>query len=245
MLSFLIMLISLGNITLAQEPIKSHSYQDYLKANTEQDLVGVFEYDKKSKLFYYLANDSENIYFKIVANDVTVQKKILAFGNNLWINAEGGKRQRTGILFPFFEKDQRPAPPKRGQDEFGTKKFDIVKKLDQAILKGFNGEKGEKVVRLIEMTPFELKIYFDAQGKLVQEYKIPFNSISAEPGVINSGKMSLGIVTGFLNTSQMQPPSGSGGQQGPPPGGGNDREMQEMGSPSSVWIRNIQWFTSN
>lgn len=242
MIFSLIALMGYSFTTKAQTGYLCKTYEEYVKATNETDLSKYFTYERESKIFYMLANDKKHLYVRSLIADETLQKKILAFGNTVWIDINGGKKKKQGIQFPVIDSKKRPQPPKPGQkDDFASKKYEIIKNLTTAKLVGFSGENSETMIDINSGGQYEIKIYFDKQGNLVQEFKIPLLKLSPEFSPFNNPEFSLGFTTGFLNTSQMQPPPGGNNQQGHPSGGAApSKEMEELTVQTKLWITKIK-----
>ena len=67
--------------------------------------------DVKSELQYNITNDAGNLYVCIRATEPSTQRKILAAGMEVWIDASGKNKHVSGIRFPL------PASRERAPDE--------------------------------------------------------------------------------------------------------------------------------
>jgi len=227
-----------GTHTLfAQKKLKCMSIEHFLDEISEANWSANLLYDKKNKFYYQFANNEEKLYVHLVVTDETVQKKILTFGFTTRIDTTGKKKEKLGVHFPLQDKNKRP--PKRshdGEDDFYIKKYELTQKLTLAKLTGFEGKRSERTINIHEEGRVDLDMKFNKQGHLLYKLTIPMKMISASFNTANNPVLSVCFETGYLKSSEMPQPPGGGNRQGPPRGKNN---MQEMMSPSKLWIRNI------
>lgn len=218
------------------------TYDDFVNADTENGLAKSFIYDQKSKFYYLLANDNNSLYIKAVIADELLQKKIVAFGNTIWIDKNGKRKRKTGIQFPLIDNKNAPQPPRQGKDDFGIKKFQLIQQFEKAKLIGFSGD--NKIVDIKDAGSYTIQIHFNTKGFLVLEFAIPLSGIAPDYTPLNQKPLSVGFITGFMNTSRIQNTSFGNfdDQQSPQPNEAPNREMEEMATPTILWITNIELY---
>jgi hypothetical protein len=65
------------------------------------------KYSEKSKFYYYLSNDKENIYVNLRIDDNQIQRMILRSGLTVWVNMDGKKNRKQGIKYPVGNMSTR------------------------------------------------------------------------------------------------------------------------------------------
>ena len=60
-----------------------------------------FYFDNSTGLLYCVSNDSSNLFLCIKTADEPVIRRIFTGGLQMWIDTEGKKSKRTGILYPM------------------------------------------------------------------------------------------------------------------------------------------------
>ena len=73
-----------------------------------EDWQGNLEFDPKSKLYYGIRHDRENVYIALQTEDPVVQRKIMAFGLTLWYDTAGAREQTMGVRYPVPVKEEIP-----------------------------------------------------------------------------------------------------------------------------------------
>ena len=199
---------------------------------------------KDAKVQYGLANDSENLYFCLMASDDQTQMKLLLNGLEFTIDTLGGKKKHVSIHFPLTEANG-PASRPVGMGEMPdipkmrSKLLGGAKEIDT---EGFNVATGNGRIPIENLTGIEVRIDWDIYNILVYELKIPLSTFLP----IKQVNKQFGISWSIKGMPQPQMPSGmpsggmpsggmSGGMRPPaggmPPGGmpgGMDRSLFEM-----------------
>ncbi len=206
-------------------------------------------YDPKSKLAYGINIDSSHLYLQVQTTDPDKQRAIASNGFTLWIDGEGRKRKKLGIVYP------RPNPDARRQS--GTREGKNIKGPADGVL-AMHVSKLEPVAEIIGFYGDEplvidwsqLKIdmravvgYDNTQKSISYEIKIPLGYIYRDSQISNKG-----IMTGlFLNTTlKSAPPEmagrprgglAMGGKGSTGPGGMGGRGKRGDGMPSDSPIQ--------
>lgn len=238
---FLILLTVVNNVIFAQEPVICKTEYELRRSDTNNDLDKTFYYDSKSMFYYQVANDSNFLFVTTVVKDEILQKKILAFGNTLWINIDGEKKKTKGIQFPVYSTQNKMGPPSRNsQDDFNLRKFDIAARFSNSVFVGFTGSNSIENATLDSPGQFKLKLYFNSNGYLVTEYVVLLKLIDPKFNPNINKVFSIGLITGNLIQSQMQPPPSGGNREQAPPDDAPDKEIFEMTIPTKLWINNLK-----
>jgi hypothetical protein len=73
---------------------------------TDKIEVSDYQLIRKAKLYCFLSNDNENLYFNIKVDDQGVQSRILKEGLTIWINMDEKEVKKLGIRFPLGSQNQ-------------------------------------------------------------------------------------------------------------------------------------------
>lgn len=66
-----------------------------------------FKYSENDMLYYRISNDRDNIYVDVKIFDDEIKQQVLSSGLTIWIDPEGKKLKKTGIVYPVRMPDQR------------------------------------------------------------------------------------------------------------------------------------------
>jgi|WetSurMetagenome_2_1015567.scaffolds.fasta_scaffold223359_1 hypothetical protein len=69
-----------------------------------------YQFLKKAGLYYYISNDTDNIYIDMKFQDQRIQNMILKEGLTLWINMDGKTVKKMGIRYPHGSQKNSPVP---------------------------------------------------------------------------------------------------------------------------------------
>ncbi len=242
----------------------SKVYQSMKKVDTPISIDGNREewglplryYDKDSKLFFELRNDTENLYFAFSANDPESIMRISTAGINLSIDTTDGKNNPPfNLTFPFFIDEatpegamykipDTPAPqPKEMRNDGPRPEFHHPHKpkLTQIRL----AKPNDKLEEVINPDSNAYNISYSqkiAHQEFFCEIKIPFKDFYKESLAKKDSNKVIVFNCTLLpikgNTLRMEDkrndepaPQVRGGHQGPPMGGGMTGGMQG-GEPS-------------
>src|ERR1035437_9507371 len=61
---------------------------------------------KKTRLYYFVSNDNDNIYISLKTSERVVQEKILKQGLTVWINMDDKDQAKMGIRYPIGSENQ-------------------------------------------------------------------------------------------------------------------------------------------
>ena len=95
------------------QKVKSYSshWHDY-KNDDFQSYPADFIYSEKGKFYYFISNEKDNIYINLKIFDRGVQNQIRRSGLTIWVNMDGKKAKKTGILYPVPDRPYRgPGSP--------------------------------------------------------------------------------------------------------------------------------------
>jgi len=176
-----------------------------------------------------LANDRDNLYVCLLAEDNFLRAQIMMQGLTVWFDPQGGKKETLGLKYPLGRpRGGRPGPGP-GQEPEGPD-FDRLPAQPPAEVEIIRaGEKNPQKMSIAEARGIELRAV-SSSGLLVYELKIPLLRSADHPiavGVEPGRSVGVGFETGKADFGGMmgQGPRGipGGGSGVPPTGGGPGR----------------------
>ena len=196
-------------------------------------------YDTKTKLNYSVSNDAQNLYICLRATDDQVEKGIMRYGLQLWIDTTGKKNQQVGIQFPMVQRmdasEQGSGQKRHGGDDNGgqgqqytytapdTSRINrqhrtFVAGAKEMRLSGFRTV-SDGLMELPDDYGIQVAINWDSAGTMIYEAAIPFKTFFKSTLSAPDTNKVLGISFNFTVTPQHTN-SGEGGGHG---GGGGMR----------------------
>jgi len=185
-----------------------------------------FKYFNKSKIYYHLSNDNENIFLDMRIDDSQTQNKILKQGMTVWINSDNKQIMKCGLRFPIgTDHPVRQGPGQYGQEPQVTSSFGNISPVDQANrieLTGFTKEQ-RRIIPAKNEDNFQGSVHYDSEGVLIYKMIIPVSGIESDKN-IQTDPIALGIeIGGFSGQLRQGPPQSGASSQGfseMPSGGG-------------------------
>ena len=228
-----------------------------------------YSYDNASGMMYRISNSSDSLYLDLKFPGRVTRMKVLGFGFTVWVDPEAKNNKRIGIKYPLGNRKQVPgmrrslrnAEVKEGEhgmlqiDYSRDKNNKPLPKLINKELKlmGFNGE--ESVMKQPVSNSFiRANLEYEGDRTLAYQLAIPLKKISEVMPLGSDSVVSIGFVTGHLETQerreQRQTPGVGGGGGMPPMGGAppasSGRQMMMRGNkkpfaePASLWLKKVK-----
>ena len=249
---------------------KNYQCKEFKKHDPELSIAAYSKdmlYDKSTGIMYRITNNDSALAVDIAVSDGIKQRKIMMFGSKIWIDIQGKRKKRRGVMFPMGRKefdDMRPpgntdqGNQKNGrEDNFDREKHKMASRIKNIEIIGIYDE-----LNGVFNTWTEAQIFaaaeFDDIGMLYYRLEIPFEKLGLDYELIKYAEISIGFETGYLDVSQMHgrpggmksgngPPRGGSGTRpgGGPPGGENSdrmQMMQKMSQPDKFWIKGVKLF---
>lgn len=216
------------------------------------DWEGKLEYDQDSHFFYGLTHDRENIYLALQVKHPAIQRKIMAFGMTVWIDTTGKREKAMGIRHPIPVKERMPRPEAENSDlplrarqaqPMDSRRYLRTTDKDHMLLLNFDG-KDKQRVSVEKADQIEARVRTDESAGVLYELKVPFRELYGS--VLNQEKkLSLGIVTGYLDLPDGSRPGGLKGG-GMIPYGGEDKKksdtaanFEELKKSTQLWLKKV------
>lgn len=188
-------------------------------------------YSDKGRFYYYISNDSENIYVDLKIFSPDVQSRIVSTGLITWINMDGRKNTRTGIQYPAPLRRMNRGANDRAGDVNGRAEIPRAEpgssqdqSLDRLRLIGFP-EPGMVVFTPEDTRNFRASISMDKERYMNYELVMPLSKL-AELKRKNKGDNPVAFGFTFAesgNGMQNRPPSAAAGAPSFDRGGGGGR----------------------
>ena len=236
----MVIILSSCSTTVYQSLWQSKSVK--ADGNPEEWSTPLRFYEKNSKLYYTVSNDSENLYLCIIANEEQVQMKIIQSGIQLWIDTTGKNKQQIGIMFPLADQAKNIHPSNtrvKGQNPDSRSSFKklFISEFKEMTVSGFRTPI-EGTIPTQNNYGISVNINCDSNNVLVYEAIIPFKTFYKQTLSASDSTKILGIsiIVNAMQEAQMpnDAPGGGmkdngniGGRGNMPPGGGN---MQNGGN---------------
>ena len=220
-------------------------------------------YISGAKLQFDYFNDSTNVYICIKAVDIEAQSRLMHAGVDLWFDATGKKKQKTGITFPMkLERAPGDGPKRMKQNSDPStepSERSRAARLRESVVFAQNEIKvtgmiavTEPMLALQNKYGIEIAYDWDSLNILCVEYKIPLSLIYQHPVTATDMQhpMGLGIVVAALETphNETAPASSAGGQgaqRGGIGGGGNGQNAGRGGNGPQNNLANERFSSDN
>jgi len=218
-----ILLISVCPDSFAHKDKSYHSHwrnNDEILAMKPSDYI----YSEKAKFYYFISNDNDNIYVNLKIFSPEIQNRILRRGLITWINPNGKKVEKTGVMYPVPSRSMdRGLIPTRANTKGHGENLDaggdsqrnpFLYKLEVI---------GFKDAGPVEFTPADLRsfrgsISMDNERYMDYELVIPLSklSITKEKGSTKSKPLTFGFT--LPEGSNFYHAGGYGGEPPSSPG---------------------------
>lgn len=210
-----------------------------------------FTFYEKKQIYLAVANDEENLYICLKANDQNLIKQVPRTGLTLWVDQDVGSDRELGVKFPVGLVgegiDREELSKLRDQNPEEKKEF-LMKNMDEIVI--IRGEEKEKV--LMSLAKHEgVEAAFDINRfELLYEIKIPINGNHFFNVNLNESKtISIGFETtdirkliqdmqfqGGFSRGMTGGRGGMGGGRGGMGGGRGMSQRPEIPDQFKFWI---------
>jgi hypothetical protein len=188
-----------------------------------ENILGTgFQYDRESKLFYRITNDSNNLYIHLNVIDENAQAKLLMFGFTVWIDTTARNKKQMGIKYPLARNERKQSGEtkinrsgefRRNNQENRT---GLINHLNEIELIGFEGKKSTTHLYAGNENDIRGNVGHGKSGAMLYELTIPMERIGIKP-LKDGAILSINMESGNM---EMMKPSGGGGKPGGAMGGG-------------------------
>lgn len=192
--------------------------------------------DQDGKFLYNMANDAENLYWRIKISDDLTQQKIALYGLFVKLDSKGKKRGKLGIKYPVGKDpiELKKAPEPFPQDLAGRT---LAKKLlltDVEVLELLGVSKDPIVSsRLGLMNGIEVLMIIMEDGTYLYEAKIPFKAFKIKKEDVSV--IGFTVETGKMELSKNGPANPSNAQTARGFGQTNYGMYHPLSSPAYMW----------
>jgi hypothetical protein len=229
---WLLLLVLLITISCAKLPL-------YQAKAIEGKNAAIFRYfDDDGKILYDIFSDDKNIIVEMKTSDIAAQLKIIGRGFTLWLDQNGKKNRKMGIVFPQEQTGNRKPSQQRGRP--GGQNSSMSNKWEQQLeqlkeqyrlspknmtLIGFRDDSSKTDIHTeLEESGIHVSILFDTDDVLNYQAIIPIEKVFTDQKS-NDSILSIGFESGYFdiefNSSPKQGGMGRGGNMGMGGPGGN------------------------
>lgn len=141
-------------------------------------------YDGNTMLQFSVANDSNNLYLCLKANEPMAQRNLLRSGLAIWVDPKGKKKEQAGVVFPMKKEHGAPATHERPEFQDPGAPRRAMNQMKQHVLLTQNtmllyglSPAGKEEVPLKNDYGIEAAISWDTLDIMVLEYKIPAQAL--------------------------------------------------------------------
>lgn len=211
--------------------------------------------DPKSRLFYGVRHDTENLYLALRTRDPVVQRKIMAFGLTVWIDTSAQRVKDLGIRYPVPKKENLPPPEtqadkelplraRRAKPEFSSR-FLRTTDRQHLLLFNFDGKK-RRMLDVDESREIRVGVEAESESGVSYELGVPLGKLFDQP-LKGSKALTVGFVTGSLDESDDGGSSFGGGgmipyggnRGGRSMGGGQSSKLEEFNKSTELWLKGV------
>ncbi len=219
--------------------------------------------DKKSKVFYCIANDNTSLLLCFKVTDAGVKNKIMMMGLTIWVDTTGKQKELLGIKYPMGRGGSMGQRPQEGtrptSPDQPRQRVDRAPILDRVELIGFKEKRKSEVVNISDMKGIEVAVMEDQYGGMQYEARISLDKLFIDHQRFLSNDeslISIGFETGYIKTNTSAGGGGHSGQMGGgrppggggrPPGGGRQGgmapqqgDMATMTQATRLWLKRIK-----
>lgn len=201
---------------------KDKTYQCYWHDDTTDvfKLPGNdFKYSEEDRVYYHISNDSNNIYIDLKIFDDEIKQQVLRSGMAVWIDPEGKKEKRIGVIYPVRHPGQNSGEMPASENSHNTYEHHAGTGSEETpdlysnalMLIGFS-ESGPEMITDFEKDNFRGSITIRKElNMMYYEVVMPISKLS---GVINAGKGRKTKSTLMMGFSYESAPGGLGSPNG-------------------------------
>ncbi len=216
----------------------------------EDPYNGRYSFDVESNIAYSIKHDEENLYLKLKTDDKMTIRKIMMHGLYVYLDPKGAKSKDIFFNYPLTAKfdPSQMKNMKAGMGIGSKQEFNVEYFLDRLSMEAVfsDHELAEKMPVFSSKTDIHVELLSEGPHILVYNLRIPFDRISKN-GLSDISELSLGLMTGKVETPQMGGGGHSGGGMqggGMKSGGGrpNGSDMADSSDRESMMEQLSIWF---
>jgi hypothetical protein len=193
--------------------------------------------DQDGKFLYNIANDAENLYWRIKISDDLTQQKVGLYGLFVKFDINGKKRGKLGIKYPVgkdaieLKKEPEPLPQDLASRTLAKKL--LLTDVDVLELLGLSKQ---SIVssRLGLMNGIEVLMTITDDGSYVYEAKIPFKAYKIKREEVKV--LGFTVETGKMDISRNGPAAPNNAQGSRSFGQTNFGNYHPLSTPAYMWV---------
>ena len=172
-------------------------WQENADENPDTSFVE-YSFHQKGRIYYFLSNNNEYVWFLIKTSDHKVQNAILKSGMTLWIDMDNKEGMKLGVRYPVGSLNQtKTAGLPDENNNSNTNPKDFIAQANTIELIGFIGEEARRFPS-DNYDNFRGLMSFDANGTLHYLLRMPAIKLPLRNSKDGVGAMpfSLGVQFG-------------------------------------------------
>lgn len=165
--------------------------------------------DPKTGISWLLANDGNNLFIFLKANDKSIQNRILMHGIAIIVNAKGKRKTKSSLTFPVIDQEALMAQMNALRNSGSTLASDEFENIQKERLSQFNEIKVDGLKKIANgdipvsnQYGIEAKLLFDSTGELLYEMTIPFQYVNLNSSLKNDIAVNIKINSFDFKNSQ-------------------------------------------
>ncbi len=158
-----------------------------------------YSFHQKGRIFYFLSNNNDYVWFLMKTSDQDVQNTVLKSGMTLWIDMDNKEGKKLGVRYPLGSLNSRPKinglPDEKSSNN--TNPEDVIAQANTIELIGFIGEEARRFPS-DNYDNFRGLVNFDDDGTLHYLLRMPAIKLPLRNSKDGVGAMpfSLGVQIG-------------------------------------------------
>jgi len=186
----------------AQETLISN-WQDANHTEIASLVSSDYQYDKNSKIYYHISNNTEKLFIHLKVEDQTTQQKLIRFGLTTWIDISGKNKKKQGVKFPQGTRNNRNESSTRGRSPNASGggnnalKMSIENMSKDIELINLGAEKGKRTVAVNNDENIITELLLTDSNHLLFALEIPLEQLGKNLTEAETN-LSINIETGFM-----------------------------------------------
>ena len=179
-------------------------WREYSAKDNAYPASDYFPLDKE-KIFCYLSNNDSSIYIDLIIPDPEVQRLILTFGMNIWIDNSGKEDKTMGVRYPLGSTSVKADLNRKGEERSDSEELMLLRNSSLEMAYEIEvGGFGEDIPPRIQSkggNGFCSSIRYSDDGNLLYRMVIPAKSIVLQEAKGKVVPFSIGIEYGNVMAS--------------------------------------------
>jgi len=186
------------NLNAQKSKMVKSIWQENADENPDTSFIE-YSFHQKGRIYYFLSNNNEYVWFLMKTSDPSFQNMILKSGMTLWIDMDNKEGKKLGVRYPLGSLNSSPKTAALPDEKSisNTNPEDIIAQANTIELIGFIGEEARRFPS-DNYDNFRGVVNFDANGTLHYLIRMPAIKLPLRNSKDGVGAMpfSLGVQFG-------------------------------------------------